>query len=403
MENLFIARQPIYDRSLAVMGYELLYRNSEVNAAIFDDGNQASCDTILNTFMHIGLENLIGSAPAFINLPTDFVLHHSLTPMFREQCVLEVLENVEPSAEVIASLKQLKTQGYRIALDDFEYTPARAELLRLADFVKIDVNVASEAEIRQRLQQIMPFGVKTVAEKVETQELYQLCLRLGFDYFQGYFCCRPQLVSQKVIPANRMVVLNMLSRLQQPNVNYTELESILSQDITLTFKLLRYINSATFGRRREISSIKDAVMLLGINNIRDWLSLILMSKVIDHKPGELIVTAMIRGKMCEQLAQAHYPQAAPQMFITGLFSVLDAIMDTPIIDLLDSVNLSTPIKLALLDHEGTHGEILRQVLCHEQGDWDALKNTGIAASEYTRIYLDAVHWADQTMATLMTT
>jgi EAL and modified HD-GYP domain-containing signal transduction protein len=402
MENLFIARQPIYDRKLAVMGYELLYRSSEVNQAIFEDGNLASCETIINTFMHIGLENLIGSAPAFINLPTDFVLNHALTPMFREQCVLEILEDVAPVPRVIESLRELKNQGYRIALDDFEYSPAHTPLLQLADFVKIDVLNAEESGIRARLEHVRPFKAKIIAEKVETQELHQLCMNLGFDYFQGYFCCRPQLVKHKMVPANRMVILQLLSRLHNPNVDYAELESILSQDITLTYKLLRYINSATFGMRREISSIKDAVMLLGLINIRDWLSMILMSRVIDNKPGELIVTAMIRGKMCELLAQAQQPAVAPQMFITGLFSVLDALMDTPMVELMDTINLSTPIKLALLDNAGVHGAILHQVICHELGDWDALRSTGMSASEYTKTYLEAVRWADQTMAALMT-
>lgn len=400
MDNLYIARQPIYSRDQTVMGYELLYRSGNVNSANVEDDNQATLDTILNSFMHIGLENIVGSSLAFVNLPTDFVTSQTMTPMFRGQCVLEILENVMPTTHVISGLKYLKQQGYRIALDDFEYTPRHKAFLELTDYVKLNVNGKSERDIRAQLALVAPHKVKVVAEKVETPEMHELCMQMNFDYFQGYFYCRPQMISQKHIPANRMVVLNLLSRLQNPNVDLAEIESILSQDISLTYKLLRYINSATFSRRKEISSIKDAVVLLGLSNVRNWLSLILMSKVISNKPIELITTAMIRGKMCELLAAKHKPEIASQMFITGLFTVIDALMDTPMADLLDTVILSTPIRLALLNHEGPHGDILNQVLSYEEGDWDRLLQCDTCPELFKSIYLEAIHWADQTTAAL---
>ena len=400
MEHLFIARQPIYNRDLTVMGYELLYRSSDKNAAIFEDGDQASCETIINTFMHVGLENLTGSSLAFINLPQQFIVDESLTPMFKEQSVLEILEDVEPIPEVIEGLERLKSTGYPIALDDFIYKPELIPLIELADYIKIDVNNKSEEDIQQLLNHLKYFDVKIIAEKVETQELYAICKKYDFDYFQGFFFCHPQMVKQRHTPANKLVVMNLLSKLQNPEIDYDEIENILAQDITLSYKLLRYINSATFSLRREVDSIKDAAVLLGIDNIKNWVSLILMSKVVDTKPSELIVTALIRGQMCEILAEKSHPEIKPQMFIIGLFSVLDALMDMPMIDLLDTVTLSVPIKMALLDKAGDHGEIYKRVLEYERSHWEELNNIDIEADEFVQAYLKAVHWADETMQSL---
>ena len=397
MENLFIARQPIYDRNMNVMGYELLYRSGNMDYAQFDDGNLASCETILNSFMHIGIDTLTGSSLAFVNLPQLFITNEALTPMLREQCVLEILEDVKPTAEVIEGLKRLKHECYLIALDDFEFNDNTEKFLKFADFVKLEVLDKSEQEISLQLDQLKAYPVKIVAEKVQTQEMQQICENLGFDYFQGFFFCRPQVVTQKTMPASKAVVFNLLSKLQNPDVDFNEIEAILAQDVSLSYKLLRYINSAAFAFRREIDSLKDAAVLLGLSNIKNWVTLILMSKLTDDKPTELIVIAMIRGKMCELLANKLNPKISPQMFIIGLFSILDALMDTPMIELLDDITLSIPAKMALLDQSGEHGEIYKKVLMYEQMEWNQLANTDIPPGELAQAYLTAVHWADESM------
>ncbi len=397
MENIFIARQPIYDRTLAVMGYELLYRSGNMDVAVFNDADQASRDTILNSFLHIGIDNLVGSALAFINLPENFVINEALTPMFREQSVLEILEDTEARPAVIDGIKRLKQEGYRIALDDFRHREKLDPFLELADFVKIDVSERDEGEIQAEIDYLQDRNLKAVATKVETAESHNACLKMGFDYFQGFFFCRPQLVKQKIMPANKLVVLNVLSKLQDPELDIDDLEAVLAQDVTLSYKLLRYINSAAFSLRSEVESIKDAVILLGLINIKHWVSLILMSKVVENKPKELIVTALVRGKMCELLAKKYKPDIAPQMFIIGLFSVLDALMDTPMIELLDTVILSMPIKLALLDREGEHGEIYQQVLFYDQHRWDEIDGNKFEIGALAEAYLASVQWADESI------
>ncbi|MDH5765954.1 MAG: HDOD domain-containing protein, partial [Gammaproteobacteria bacterium] len=227
-----------------------------------------------------------------------------------------------------------------------------------------------------------------------------LCQNCGLEYFQGFYFCKPQLVKQKHIPANKAVALNLLNKLQNPDIEFETLESILAQDVALSYKFLRYINSAAFSLRREIDSIKDAIALLGIKNTRNWVSMLLMSKTGENKPDELISIALIRGKMCELMAEKIQPEIRNQMFIVGLFSVLDALMDMEMIDLLDTIILSSPIKMALLDHAGDHGKILDYVLLYEQFQWDKILKTGIKPSVFTDAYLEAVEWGKTQIAAI---
>ena len=401
MDNLYIARQPVFDLNNAVIGYELLYRANVINRANIIDADQATCETILNSFMHIGIDNLVGSALAFINLPREFVVNESLMPMFRDQSVLELHESIRADKKVVSGVKRLKADGCRIALDDFVFSKSLAPLIELADFVKIDVRTLSTSELTRLVALLQPYDAKLVAEKVETAEAYRVCSDIGFDYFQGFFFSYPVVLTRKTLPSNKLVVLKLLSKLHDPDTESDELETILAQDIALSYKLLRYINSAAFALRREVDSIRDAIVLLGRDNLANWATLILMSKLIDSKPAELIKTGMIRGKMCELLAQSRHPEIKSQMFVIGLFSVLDALMDQPLIDLLDNVILATPIKLALLDQSGSQGDLYRQVLEYERCHWDELDRLNASADDYARSYINAVQWADQNLNALL--
>jgi len=400
MDEIYIARQPIYDRALKLVGYELLYRNSQENHAQFEDGEKASSDAIVNSFIHIGIDNLVGTSLAFVNLPTEFIVDNDLVPMFHEQSVLEILENVEPTDDVIAGIKGLKDKGYKIALDDFVLSDNKKVFLPLADFVKVDVLDYSDEELPELVSKLRQYDVDLVAEKVETQQLFQTCKSLDFDYYQGYFFCRPQLVTEKNMPASKLVVLNLIAKLQNPEAEISEIESVLSNDVALSYKLLRYINSAAFSLRREIESIKDAIVLLGLATVKNWASLILMSRVASDKPQQLVITALVRAKMAELLAEKEMPGYDKQAFICGLFSVLDALMDRPMIDLLDTVILSTQIKLALLDYEGELGQLLENTLFYEQANFDALHQKQVNTELYYESYMAAIKWADVTMKEL---
>lgn len=397
MENIFVARQPIYNAENQVMAYELLYRSGEVDTAEFTDGMAASTKLILSSYLDIGFDELVGSSFAFINITRDFIVDESLVPMYEKQTVLEVLEDIAVDAEVIAGLKRLRSQGYQIALDDFQYREGDKALLELADYVKLDVLALKPDEVVQQLDIIRKYPLKVIAEKVETPEIFEFCKSLPFDYYQGFYFCKPQLVQQKRQRSNRLVVLDLLRKINRPDYDFNEIEKTLAQDATLTFKLLRYVNSAAFTQRKEIDSIHEALAMVGGDTIRKWTNLILMMRLSEGKPTSLLVTALVRARMCELLES---DSNRGQIFTVGLLSLLDALMDQPLVELLDELALSASIKLALLDHEGENGEILLNVILYEQGEWTELVKLGVNAPQYFSCYMEAVKWADQTIGAL---
>ena len=234
-----------------------------INAASYDDGNFASSHVILNSFLEMGFDSLVGSSLAFINITEDFILDDSLSPMYEKHTVLEIIEDIKPSKQVVAGIKRLKQQGYGIALDDFIYSPDYDDLLELADYVKLDVLELDKDSIIEGLETLKNFDVKTIAEKVETPELYEFCKEQDFDYYQGFYFCVPQVIKQKNVPSNKLVVLNLIKELNNPDFEFSEIEKSIAQDATLTYTLLRFANSAAFGHRQEISTIKEALALLG--------------------------------------------------------------------------------------------------------------------------------------------
>lgn len=394
MQNLYIARQPIYNQQLELFGYELLYRARMIDRAEVEDDDEASIKVLTMGFLEVGMDDLVGSARAFINIPRRFLADETLTPMFEGNVVLEVLESVKPDDRTLSGIMRLKQQGYAIAMDDFVYDPAFDTILEYVDYVKIDVREYSLQELTRTVQALRRFPCKLLAEKVETHQVFEDCKRLGFDYYQGYFLRRPETLKHGVNPANKIVVLEMLRMLQQADLNLRELEEILARDPALSYKLLRYINSAAYSRRREISSIKDAILLIGLDTIRNWASMVLISSVARDKPFELVITAMVRAKMCELVVGQDKSDARSRMFLIGLFSILDALLDTPMEELLDNVTLSAPIKLALLDHAGVEGGILDCVIHYERGEWRAVGDKrSCGASDYPLAYVNAIKWA----------
>ena len=400
IDKIFVARQPITDRDNKLFAYELLYRSGELNCAEFSDGNSATSHVIFNSFIEIGIENLVADSLAFINIRENIILDEIYKLMFNKKVVLELLEDVSPTADVVEGVKRLKHQGYRIALDDFQYSPEYDDLLPLVDFIKIDVLELGDEDILRELSHLKKYDVKLIAEKVEDLEMYGFCHDLGFDYFQGYYFQKPQLVKHKNIPPNKLVVLNLLRQLSKPDFDFEEMEKSISQDATLTYKLIRYVNSAAFSGRKEISSIKDALSLVGVRVVRQWAQLIIMMQLSEGKPQELLVSALVRARMCELLGELA-GNDRDAMFTTGLFSLLDALMDEPIALLLEQLALSSDIKLALLKYEGDKGEILKNTILYEQGDWLELSSSGVDINMHCSCYMDAIKWSDETIHSLL--
>lgn len=394
MQDIYIGRQPIFDRGLNVYAYELLFRSGTQNHAGEVDGDQATSQVIVNAFIEIGLDQIVGDQRAFINLTRSFVTSSTPLPFPKERVVLEVLENVHPDAEVIAGVRNLTEQGYSIALDDFIFREDLRPLLELAHIVKIDLMSTPREQLDEHVRLLRSYDVKLLAEKIETQEEFERCKALGFDYFQGYFLSRPNIVQSQQLPPNRIAVLQLLSKLQDPDSDTDEIEKLVSQDVALSYKLLRYINSAFFALPRKIDSIRQAVVYLGMKAIKTWVTLLVVAG-LGNKPAELVIQAMQRAKMCELLAQTAKRPQTEAYFTVGLFSLLEALMDAPLEKILDSLPFSEDIRNALLRLEGPYGEALACVIAYEKGDFLRARFDRLAPSQMTEAYLASARWADQ--------
>ncbi|MCW8899902.1 MAG: HDOD domain-containing protein [Gammaproteobacteria bacterium] len=399
MENIFIGRQAIYDKQLNVFAYELLSRsNAEHNEAFIGEHNANHATTIvmLNALTEIGLQQLVGNHPAFINLPYDFLIGKCKIPDLHTQLVIEVLEDIEVTDELINAVKKLSDSGYMIALDDFIYNEKTLPLVEIADIIKIDILQLDVQGLRDNVEKLHGYDVRLLAEKVETQEEYELCKELGFDYFQGYFFCKPKIVESQRAPANRMTIVNILAQLQDPDVQIEKLEELISQDLALSYRLLKYINSAAFALQREIDSVHHAIVMLGLNTIRNLANLMLLSK-IDDKPHDLLVLAIIRARMCEELGSNIDIKMKDIFFTAGLFSVIDALMENSMEEIVSQLPLSTILKDALLKQEGIVGEALKCCIAFERADWENIQFQKLDEITIQKAYFDAVIWSNNAM------
>ena len=392
MQNIFIGRQAIFDRNMRCYAYELLYRESKKNGVQITDGDLASSRVILNTFMEVGLERIVGPHHAFINLTRSFFVDKPPIPFEKEQVVLEIMEDMEVDQQMVSAVANLAADGYRIALDDFEFASQWEPLLPYVEIIKVEVPAVNPEIIEEQVRQLRQHKVKLLAEKIETAEQYRFYHDLGFDYFQGFYFSRPQVVTGKRLEENQLIVLQLLSRLNDPVITINELERLIANDAALSYKILRYINSAAMGLPRKLDNIGEAVVYLGLQRIRAWASLIAFSKV-DNKPQELLYTALVRAHMCEQLIQKSghgSPQAA---FTTGLLSILDLMLDSPLEKILGELPLSDEIHSALLKRTGPMGEALHCALAYEFQQWEETAFQGLDDSTICDIYLTSTHQA----------
>ncbi|MGH2885823.1 MAG: EAL and HDOD domain-containing protein [Solirubrobacteraceae bacterium] len=391
MADVFVARQPIFTPTLQVAGYELLFRGEEASRALVADPEGATASVVLNSFTEIGLERLVGRSPAWVNVSREFVLSGLAKTLPPSVVGLEILENELLDERFVHALIELKRQGYRLALDDFEYTVSAERLLGLVDVVKLDLLAMGRERMSREMARLKPYGMTLLAEKVETYEDHAWCVEQGCELLQGFFFCRPELLHNRGIAANRTSILQIVAALQDPSVQLAELERKISRDVTLSFRLLRYINSAFFGLRFEISSIGQALALLGVENLRRWATLTVFASV-DGKPPELTVTALIRARFCE-LAGDQLPGPRPgELFTLGLFSVIDALMDAPIEDVIALIPFPSDMREALVARTGDKGRLLQSVTALEAGEFDRAQRLVRGAGD---LYLEALMWANE--------
>jgi EAL and modified HD-GYP domain-containing signal transduction protein len=400
--ELYIARQPIFDATRDVVGYELLFRDGLANCFSNIDGSEATRQVLLNTFVLFGLSRLTGGKPAFINFTREFLFNDLVRLFPPASVVVEILEDIPPDREVIAACRWLKDSGYSIALDDVVELDHYGELLEMADIIKIDFRAASPEKRQEMAKRLSGRSVRLLGEKVETYEELRVAIDEGFALFQGYFFAKPEVMKRRDVPGNKAQYLRLLRELRKPDTDVEALERIIKQDISLSYRLLKYINSPFFGLRSEIRSVRHALTLLGERDVRRWATLAALSAMAPEKPPELLETGLLRARFCETLATVvgrGVHEAAEEMFLAGLFSVLDALLDISLEEAVRDAGVPARVKAALLGVPSPWRSLLDLAFAYERGEWESvtkiLDSLGIELRAVAQVFVDSVDWARQ--------
>ena len=387
-----IARQPILDRAGSLCGYELLYRPLPVSGEGPSDPEAASASVIVTALAEIGLERLVADQPAYINVTRKLLLDMGRLPIPPKRVVLELVEDQLVDDLLLRVLRELVDAGFRIALDDFVLTPDRGPLLELASIVKLDVRELDRPRLREHVEQLHGRGLMLIGEKVETRAEHEYCRALGLDAFQGYYFAHPQMLEGKRPPTHQLTTLGSLAGSAHPS--FEELEDVITRDAGLSHRFLRLANSALFTRRTPVGSIHEGLTRLGTLAVRRWTLLLLLSDLADC-PHQLLVLGLERARLCELLA-GHAPPTTPERaFTAGLLSILDALLNRPMRQLLGELSLDDRLAAALLRRRGPEGRLLAAIEAYEHGNFDAINHHRITLPLIARAYVDAIRWTDQ--------
>ncbi|HLM99072.1 MAG TPA: HDOD domain-containing protein [Bryobacteraceae bacterium] len=401
--EVFVARQAIFDRRLKVYGYELLFRACrECNSAGTAD-SAASLQVITNSFFSIGMERLLAGTRAFINFPQDLLADERIFSLPANNTVIEILETVRPEPAVVDACRVLREKGYVLALDDFSHLKGWDRLANLVSIIKVDFRATTEDQQQALVERYAGRGICMLAEKIETQEEFKRACNMGYHYFQGYFFARPVIVSRREIPGSKLGYLRILKEIHRPELELFALEALIQREVSLASKLLRYINSSIFGWINPVHSIRQALALLGEQEIRNWVSLSALPTLASDKPDELVRTALLRARFSELLAPwAGIAHRKADLFLIGLFSLLDAMLDRPLAEILDEMRLGGDIAEALLGTappDQPLAGVYHLVRQYEIGGWTALAQIASRFRVPTEIivdlYLEAVSWSDE--------
>lgn len=397
----FVARQPILDKDKKLVAYELLFRDGVENVfPIKTSLDLATSRVIDSSYFNGWISDFLGDKPGFINFTLDTLVNKYPSLLPPEQIVVEILEALEPDLNLLEECKILKQQGYRLALDDYRHHPDWILFYPFIDIIKVDLRVTQRAEISIIKEAIKPYPhIKLLAEKVETIEEFNQALTDGFDYFQGYFFAKPELMQSRALLPVQATILELLAEMVKPDVDINKVVRSFERDVSLSYRLMRYANSALFKRVKAIESIRQAVVSLGEIEIQKFLSLLFVSQLNMTKPDMLIKLSMIRAKFMENLAGLHNKVSYETAFLVGMFSLLDAILDKPMSEIVKQLPLADDIKLALSERKGFLADYLKLIECYEKGEWieinDSIISLGIEGQSLPELYMKAMQWAEQ--------
>lgn len=396
---LCVARQPILDEGGQVFGYELLYRGAPDDTACTVRSDLASASVITSAMLDLGLDTLTGGRRAFLNVTGTLITEQIDALVPPGDVVLELLETIEVTEELIAACRSLKAKGYVLALDDFVAGSPAEALLPYASFVKVDVLNTPMLEVAQLARRLKPLGVTMLAEKVESREVFELTRAAGYTLFQGYYFCKPVIKMGAAIPAHQMVYIRLLAALSKPDLSMAELEGLVKQDVSLSLRVLRFVNSAAVPIRTEVGSIRQALLLIGIEPIRKWASVWCLAGLNRGATPELTTLALVRARSCELVGENSRHLDASELFVVGLFSLLDVLLSRTMADALDNLPLPPSTADALLGRENKERSVLNAVIAYENGEWDgasqSAQSVGVDATVLPSAYTMALRWAQE--------
>lgn len=398
MSECIIARQPIFNINLEIYGYELLYRGNSNNDLINSDPEAATSTVLVNAMILIGLEEITKGNLAFINFSHKMLVSDVMTFLPNKDIAIEILETVEPDEECLLACIKLKKAGYKIVLDDFVHSAKFDPLIKIADIIKVDFLLSSAVEC-----EALPKRFKNrkdlifLAEKVETYDQYSKAIEWGYSLFQGYFFCKPVILKTQDIQGNKLVYFQLLKELRNPFVSFDQLEQIIQSDVSLSYKILKYANSAFLGIRIKINSVRQALAMIGRKNMMRLITLLLLRGLGANKPSELIVTAIIRGRFAELIAtHLALGDQISTAFLVGMLSLVDALLDQSMDKFLSDIPLSDDIAAALRRQPSILTSILEMVIAYEGGNWNKYETNyrklNLKSKDVKRMYIDAILW-----------
>jgi EAL and modified HD-GYP domain-containing signal transduction protein len=394
----FVARQPILDLRGRVHGYELLFRNGP--ELLFRGDSDLATRTMLDNAVLFGLEKLAGGLPAFVNCTRESLTEELVDILPTSMAVLEILETLEPTPPLIEACRKLKASGFRLALDDFTWKAGIEPLVELADYIKVDFVLAGPEERQELLKRLHGFALALIAEKVETQEEYSQARAEGFTLFQGDYFCRPVLLKNRKVPANRLSHIEILRLLRKDPIDLGKLSLLVKRDASLTYRLLRLINSPVCAVRQEVRSVQTALIAVGEDVFRRIATLAIASELNAGQPAEILRMALARGRFCE-LAAELCGQDSTEQYLVGMLSLLPAMLQIPMEELVPALPLCDEIRRALLGAAVPERSLLEWLVCHEQGDWaacDAIAEVrGLDQEKLLGCYVEALAWAESVL------
>lgn len=397
--DFFIARQPILNAHRKIYAYELLYRGYKDYSLADVSGDRATTSLLTSVFLTEGIGEIANSRPCFINFTEQLLLKKIAYSFPKNQIVVEILENIKPTPEIIETVANLKSSGYTIALDDFVNDRKMEPLVSLADIIKIDVRLTPLDSILKTIRFLSRYRVKLLAEKVENNEEFERALKLGFHYFQGYFFNKPERLTIKEVSSIKVTLFNLLGEISRKKTTLERLHRIISKDLAISYKLLRFLNSAYFYRLEKVKNVKHAIAFLGEKELRRFLILVIVSELAIDKPTEIVRQSLLRAKFCELLARkSRLAEYDLEVFMVGMLSFMDAMLDIEMSVVMEKLPVTDEVKEALIHSTGLFAPFLEAVIAYERKQTDRflalLNELRIDSEPIPELYLEAVKYSN---------